>query len=675
MITKSMDGILRKAKPQIQKAVKMGIGAMLTLALVFSAVILSVPKGNTLADSNNITFESPTYTLGDINGQNGWTKTGAYDVAVDDSLGTSGFGDQSLRISNAVTSGSFGDQTFAPALSQAAGETGADNGSFGAATPVSHFESSFDIFAIADSTGDTLSVSPDRGDGARMSYLRFENPGDDLIHVYFDDVTDPAHTINADSFNETEIAQLDSSVPHNIKFSMDFIDGPDNDVVNITIDGTSVHTGTSWEDYYRFDSESNPSNNTDYTPTVRTVLFRASGTAVPANEGKGYLIDNFTDQSSGEPASSTVVVSPSDMHGWYFYDDQADAVLSDTSDHGFVTGPATPPIGTGSVHLTKTTTDKYGIATTQFQGTALNEINTLQYSTYRASGTSAQVPSLGFDIDSDTTDGDTSYQGRLTYEPYFTHTVDTGVWQTWNTQDNAGTGNWWFSHATLSGGAASVCVQANPCTWSELTGAYPNAAMLSSGQFILRTNGADGEVFDGNVDNLIIGIANNTTTFDFDPESVSQDDMPPAVTGPTFDMNPIIAGQDVTVSATADDTGQGDSNIASIEYNIDGGTWTAMDPTDGAFDSVTEDGQATVNFDAGDHTVCVRASDVAGNTSLDDANCANITVESATPPPTKDQCMNGAWKTMVDSDGNHFKNQGDCVSFVATQGKNKGSGN
>jgi hypothetical protein len=41
---------------------------------------------------------------------------------------------------------------------------------------------------------------------------------------------------------------------------------------------------------------------------------------------------------------------------------------------------------------------------------------------------------------------------------------------------------------------------------------------------------------------------------------------------------------------------------------------------------------------------------------------------------TKDQCMNDGWKTLTDDVGKLFKNQGDCVSFVATKGKNKAAG-
>ena len=39
----------------------------------------------------------------------------------------------------------------------------------------------------------------------------------------------------------------------------------------------------------------------------------------------------------------------------------------------------------------------------------------------------------------------------------------------------------------------------------------------------------------------------------------------------------------------------------------------------------------------------------------------------------KDDCKNGGWESMLDTAGNGFKNQGDCVSFFATKGKNPGA--
>jgi choice-of-anchor C domain-containing protein len=41
--------------------------------------------------------------------------------------------------------------------------------------------------------------------------------------------------------------------------------------------------------------------------------------------------------------------------------------------------------------------------------------------------------------------------------------------------------------------------------------------------------------------------------------------------------------------------------------------------------------------------------------------------------PEVDDCKDGGWQTMIDTAGNSFKNQGDCVSFFATKGKNLGA--
>ncbi|MGH7156683.1 MAG: hypothetical protein ACREGG_01005 [Candidatus Saccharimonadales bacterium] len=41
---------------------------------------------------------------------------------------------------------------------------------------------------------------------------------------------------------------------------------------------------------------------------------------------------------------------------------------------------------------------------------------------------------------------------------------------------------------------------------------------------------------------------------------------------------------------------------------------------------------------------------------------------------SKDQCKDGGWMNVTDSNGNHFKNQGDCVSYVATGGRNQAAG-
>ena len=272
-----------------------------TVAWVDKVVIGSAEYDFTTQPAcNGSSFDS--FNLGSVNGQGGWSITGNYEQAVvDNSYNYSSFGCKSLRLSDSITSGSFGDQLFAPPQANGAGETSATAGTFSVGTRQNHFETQFDIAStmLTQQPGLHLSVSPDRGDGSRMIYLRFEDNADG-IDVFFDDVQG---TSNPANFVETKIGTLDRTIPHTIKISMDFLNGPSNDIVKVYIDGTLVHTGTSWENYYRYDSEA----SAEPSPRiVKTVLFRQAGTAVPADAGNGFLIDNFsTSTSTVNPTPTT----------------------------------------------------------------------------------------------------------------------------------------------------------------------------------------------------------------------------------------------------------------------------------------------------------------------------------------------------------------------------------
>lgn len=64
-----------------------------------------------------------------------------------------------------------------------------------------------------------------------------------------------------------------------------------------------------------------------------------------------------------------------------------------------------------------------------------------------------------------------------------------------------------------------------------------------------------------------------------------------------------------------------------------------------------------------------------GQTVDIDNTTINSTVYTyeASGPTLTSQCKNGGWQNYTDANGNMFKNQGDCVSYVATGGKNGGS--
>ncbi len=286
------------------KKIAIGIPAALILG---ASAILPISAESLPA----IDFES--YPLGSINGQDGWIFTGPYDAEVDDSLLTPGFGDKSLRVSNAITSGSFGDWIFSKPLANEAGETDSQNNGMSGGSRQPHYEVSFDIASASPAgvqDGLQVSVSPDRGDGARMSFLRFEDENDG-VHIVFSDYKDalPFGTSigdgvngcgDGDDFVLTDVATLSRSVPHAIKLTIDFVDGSRNDVVKVWADGILVHTGTSWEDYFRY-CEGNQ------TRTVDSLLVqaRSSGGTAPDTLGEGFLIDNLSLMSGPVPVEVT----------------------------------------------------------------------------------------------------------------------------------------------------------------------------------------------------------------------------------------------------------------------------------------------------------------------------------------------------------------------------------
>lgn len=251
---------------------------------------------------NGSTFD--TFTTGTVNGQQGWHVSGDVDQEiVPNTFGYSTFGCKSLRMSDATTSVFIFNQVFSSSTLNT-GELGSldDNGATG--TPRNHFDAQFDLASVLqnEQPGMHLSVSPDRGDGTRMSSLGFSDTASG-INVFFDDVTG---TTTPTTFNETQIAtNLSRSVPHTIKFAMDFLEGTSNDIVKIFIDGNLVHTGTSWENFYRYDADAFGGPTPNSSRTVNSLVFYEPGTALPGQKSNGFLIDNIALTSTTTTATST----------------------------------------------------------------------------------------------------------------------------------------------------------------------------------------------------------------------------------------------------------------------------------------------------------------------------------------------------------------------------------
>jgi choice-of-anchor C domain-containing protein len=135
----------------------------------------------------------------------------------------------------------------------------------------------------------------------------------------------------------------------------------------------------------------------------------------------------------------------------------------------------------------------------------------------------------------------------------------------------------------------------------------------------------------------------------------------------TFDLsgNP-ACGPTGSKTGTVGATGAS-TDVFSYDVAAAGNTLTDMRWVEETYAFVATTATTTLTFTSTTNTSCGPALD-------------NVVVtETAAPPPepepdpepsTKADCMDGGWMALVDAAGNHFKNQGDCVSYVATDGRN-----
>jgi choice-of-anchor C domain-containing protein len=132
----------------------------------------------------------------------------------------------------------------------------------------------------------------------------------------------------------------------------------------------------------------------------------------------------------------------------------------------------------------------------------------------------------------------------------------------------------------------------------------------------------------------------------------------------TFDLsgNPDCGSPAKTLTVNA--TG-GSTDTYSFDVGSVGNTRSDMMWAPQTYSFVATGPQSTLTFTS-------TTTGTACGPALD--NVAVTETVAETPQPTaKSDCMDGGWQTLADVDGNGFKNQGDCVSYVATGGKNPGS--
>jgi len=149
---------------------------------------------------------------------------------------------------------------------------------------------------------------------------------------------------------------------------------------------------------------------------------------------------------------------------------------------------------------------------------------------------------------------------------------------------------------------------------------------LTSGETLRLDLEQDGGAGDGRSD--VAG------PVDFEPWLVGpiEDNAPctggaPAVSNVSASPNPVAVDTETDLTALVDNSLPSDTDVASAEYSLDGGsTWMSMSASDGSFSSPTEEVEATLDpFSTPEvKTVCVRGIDTEEDTGP--ATCLDIAI-------------------------------------------------
>ena len=271
---------------------------------VLSAGIVTVLLVCGVAAADTVATNFEGFALGTVDGQDGWKSAvpgdipslpNGYDQEVVANANIPGapaaFGSQSLRQSNAWAPDpdtfppEYHYQTYSKPTTAAAGEELANK----------EYTGEFSFISLHPDRlqpGLKIDVSPDMGEGARMSYIGLTDTENGIAVTFFDTpLVDGKY-----KFAGYDLGTLPRNAVHTIRFWMKLNPGPDNDLVRIFIDGRDVgECFTTWENFYRGTNQG--------VQVSDRLLFR-----VPNGDGNrlglldgGYLFDDVTTTTANGP--------------------------------------------------------------------------------------------------------------------------------------------------------------------------------------------------------------------------------------------------------------------------------------------------------------------------------------------------------------------------------------
>ncbi|MEO1022691.1 MAG: LamG-like jellyroll fold domain-containing protein [Bacteroidota bacterium] len=271
------------------------------------SVSLLLGEHNTFSYFDSYGTDFSDFDTGAItNGQNGWKIGGsATDQEIVDLGGSRG---HVFKISSDPSTGGF-EGPYTASLTSAAGESGTS-------ASVNTIRASFDFKAVSSSP-DSSRIEIDFGnvDGTdRSNFLAIEWEENARLRILANEPTADGSWVttdfNAFSGNRTLIEDVDASTStwHTLEMELRFVDGANNDVLDIFLDGSHIGTSTSFENYREFNVGEVRDTVAERGVTSR-LFFRAGGAGAPADgdggQNQGFYFDNLkiTSYDSEDPVS------------------------------------------------------------------------------------------------------------------------------------------------------------------------------------------------------------------------------------------------------------------------------------------------------------------------------------------------------------------------------------
>jgi len=280
------------------------------------------------AEATLVDFEGLTTGVS-VNGQAGWTvedEFGFSTTPFDETVVDDGTGNTVWRMSNAVGSTGFSDQPFSHSSPLAAGESGSalwnargtdhtaplsppDPGAT-AATDTFHAGFRFRSATGAAQSGLSIDVSPAaRQSSLRNGFIRLTDDGATGIDINFFETGVESDPFGTSSVFPEIASDLAYDEWHTVEMYIEFIDGAEadttgNDIMTVLVDGTLVHTGSTWESFYRggnllvLDAADLP-----HRQAVDSLIFHYRGADVPGTAGNGFFFDDVVIDNAALQAS------------------------------------------------------------------------------------------------------------------------------------------------------------------------------------------------------------------------------------------------------------------------------------------------------------------------------------------------------------------------------------